>query len=487
MEPFGGEVRRTAHGRVLYDPARAAWLEAQGYLRPEGPGARAAREVFHRSERRENVRRSDGPGGTTLYEKRAWDLGLKEAVACRRAAGRRGSIFVREWTLLNHAGARGLRVPRPWAAGEVRGRWAPREGFLLVEELPGRSLAERIEALASASAEERIRCAEALGAAVAALHEAGIVFPELQAKHVWTTGEEALGEIGFLDLASASLVRSPSRAQRALDLGVLSASLPLALVPTALRLHFLCAYLARIRFRWRRKEAWLAVSLAASRRLRLRRYRENLATSRSAWAAVRTPEPGLQIVAGEDRVLLERFRDRRAGAPGWSEREGFLLLEAEESDAVRLTFRRLHLWRLFRIPSARPIGWMRASEERALAVFHPAPAEASSLPAWLKGSAGRPDALVELLLTTIRAGVLPARGFLHHVHVDAADRLCVAAPAPVRFPRRLRPRDLRAALIPTMRSLRELPLPPGESTRLNARLRREAPHLALVAPRPSGR
>jgi len=463
------EIRREAAGVVRFDPARAAWLEARGYLRPRGPDADGARQVFYESRHRENARREDGPEGQVLFEKRASGLKNRDVRATRRSVDAQGSVLIREWVALRRALALGLRVPRPWAVGEVAGRLAPRAGFLLVEELPGRSLDDIVKAGGGLSLSKHKRLVSAVGQGVARLHDAGLTFAEMQAKHVWILDEESF-EIGFLDLASVSFRSDPPLIERARDLGALAASLSHVQVSSPMRARMLQAYLDARRTRESRRGLFSAATLAASARYRLRRYRKNLAT---AWAGADDTPHIFQTQGGHDP------------APE-SSTESDELVRGTEGE-VQYEYLAFSLWHCFGIEARQPLSINRSSErEDSVVRFKATRQTRCPLAQALDGEADRAPilrALSELLMRTFRAGVLPEPGFLDHLEVTADERLVIRGRPPFRFPRRLRTHHVRRSMILLARALRRLPLPRDERKRLVSQLRREAPAAALVKPR----
>jgi tRNA A-37 threonylcarbamoyl transferase component Bud32 len=142
----------------------------------------------------------------------------------------------REWKTLEELRKRGIRCPRAVAVGEQGGR-----AFLLVRAMPGCQDLPSYLAAGKADRKKRRRClAEALGRAIARLHNAGFTHPDLYAKHVFIGPGQT---VSFVDFQRTRLCRCVSWSRRWRDLAALDASLSSEMVSARDRFHFLATYL----------------------------------------------------------------------------------------------------------------------------------------------------------------------------------------------------------------------------------------------------
>lgn len=275
-ESTAGGVLTAASGawRFWFLPGWRDWLEEKGYLRPGRDFRDPARRSFNSSPRRENAWRDDGPRGARIFDKALSKIRWRDRIAVARLGGTfRGSPLLHEFRMLLAARARGLRVPAPLAAGERRRLGLALEGFLVMENLAGVPLA----GWAESGPHDRLqttRIAASAGAAVAALHRAGMSFPSMFGKHVYFDAKSD-PSIGFLDLADASIHRGlPSIRVRSRDLGALAATIPRRAASMTNKLRALTAYLATLGedpARWR--TLWRRAARTAARHGSLRRNR----------------------------------------------------------------------------------------------------------------------------------------------------------------------------------------------------------------------
>lgn len=407
-------------GRIFCDPERRSWLEARGYLAAEGPGEGAARDVFHRSSRRENARRTDGPEGQVVYDK--------------RLRGRRDrNAAVNEWTVLRHALESGVRVAQPWAAGALR-RGGKCEAFLVTAELAGSALPDLVQRQADRATATAI--ARAVGRAIASLHTAGITFPSAFAKHVLVdTDTQGRPIVGFLDLADAR-VRHPTRQERARDLGALAATLPRWPVSSSLRLVALRAYLdAADDPEWELRDAWRDVGRAASRRLRRRRFRRNLAAVPAAPLTLQSRGRGRWVVVEEARALADSggFDALDPSGPQ-REHHGNRTVVRDTKDVVWRCQSILRTLHAFGVPAPVPIA-VRLEGDRGLLLRRDRP---PSHPVDTVSA----DAWVDLFRRLLRAGLVPRREFATVLRVGDDGRIHVTEPL-LAQPQVVTPRVLR--------------------------------------------
>jgi len=191
---------------VLEPPVRAAagWVEVHPEFAARLAGASAddllelPGEVVSGHPDR-HVVRVELPGWErALYLKRQHRVTWKERLRQWRDGFGWRSRCGREAELLKHLAAAGLPAPRWVAHGEDgHGR-----AFLLVEELSDHVELRRLCADARLSPADRRQLAERLGRAVAAVHTAGFLTPDLTAKHLFVNPRT--GELTLLDWQSAT-------------------------------------------------------------------------------------------------------------------------------------------------------------------------------------------------------------------------------------------------------------------------------------------
>lgn len=273
-------------GRIVCDPTWRTWLEERGYLSGI-PAPSTRRAVFFQSSRRENARRTDGPDGIVVYDK--------------LLRGKRdGNAGLHEWDMLRRAADAGVRVSLPLCAAAVKVDGV-HVAALTTAELRGRALADLVKE-PPGSLERRRAIARAVGRAIARLHDAGLTFPSLFAKHVVIDDDHA---VGFLDLADAQ-PHTPRLTHRARDLGALGSTLPRWPVSRGLRLVALRAYLDETAAPWRLRDAWRSISDAIDRRMRRRRYRIHLAGSPTSPRTIEAAGPDARFVR-EEFASLDRY------------------------------------------------------------------------------------------------------------------------------------------------------------------------------------
>ncbi|NRA94951.1 MAG: hypothetical protein HRU14_01950 [Planctomycetes bacterium] len=435
-------------GRIVCDPKRREWLEARGYLSIAGPRDDDARHVFHRSSRRENARRDDGPDGQVLYDKRL--LGWRN-----RNSG------LNEWAVLRHAMAHGVRVAQPWAAGTLR-RNGNHEAFLVTAELCGNALPNVVRQRPNRS--RAIALARSVGRALAALHDANITFPSAFAKHV-IVGEGAGHDedIGFIDLADAR-IKSPSRNDRARDLGALAVTLPCWPVSRGLRLTALRAYLAAVEDPgWELRDAWLDVGRAAARRQRRRRYRVNLTGSPTSPLTLEARGDGTWVFAEESHVLAAAGGlDALSTTGPERESDGERVTVRGPRDLVWRWQRILQMLHAFDVPAPVPIATRLDGDHGVLLRQDrpvSAPANSASVHAW-----------TELFRRLLRAGLVPRPGFGEVTRLEADGRIYLAEPA-LAQPPVVTPRVSRRVIKAARAELRAVGVPPATVRDVMARLR----------------
>jgi tRNA A-37 threonylcarbamoyl transferase component Bud32 len=329
-----------------------------------------------------------------------------------------------------------------------------REVFLVTRELPGVPLSDWVHDVTLDTALARA-AAEDVGRAVAALHRAGIGFPELQAKHVFVAGESGDLRMGFLDLASAEVLPRIGRAARARDLGMLAATLPRRPVGRTLRLAALRAYREDADPRWPLSHAWEQTTRAAARLCRKRRYRKFLTTSAIPPAHEEHPAQGTRIVT-EERDFLEHWGGLAGldteGPAGWTTSDRAAVFRADD-DRVWRTWVTLTLLRRFDVDAPRPVALRRhGPSSRLLARVLPGP----QVPGF---EADLAPALLDLIARVLRAGLVPEPGFLAAIVQRPDGTLALPPGVPLSQPAKVRPTDFRRALTVLRRDARTLHWP----------------------------
>jgi tRNA A-37 threonylcarbamoyl transferase component Bud32 len=207
------------------------------------------------------------------FLKREHRVPWKERLASALAGFGPVSKSCREAVMLQMASRAGIGCPEWMAAGEDdHGR-----AFLLTREL---SDAVELRAYLRDELSDRHNCRRtflrSLGEALARLHDAGFVHPDLYSKHVLVHPDD--GSIVFLDWQRSRQKRSLTRRQRWRDLSCLHATLADDLALPRERLACLAAYLraSRTKQDWTRKTGQAASSInrLANRMLNRRRIRE---------------------------------------------------------------------------------------------------------------------------------------------------------------------------------------------------------------------
>ena len=233
---------RPAPATTARHPAGGGWVEVHPDFADRLAGATAAdlldlpgEVVSGHADR--HVVRVELPGwDQALYLKRQHRVTWRERLRQWRAGFGWRSRCGREAALLIQLAATGLPAPRWIAHGEDgHGR-----AFLLVEELTGCVELRRLCGDPRLSPQDRIRLAEQLGRAVAAVHAAGFDTPDLTAKHLFVN--PAAGAVTLIDWQSATRSRAGHYKPFFRELSGLHASLADHLASPRERFRFLRAY-----------------------------------------------------------------------------------------------------------------------------------------------------------------------------------------------------------------------------------------------------
>jgi heptose I phosphotransferase len=186
-----------------------------------------------------------GPDGrpVIIYLKRQWGAAARPSWRDLLDLRRPLRPAEREWRNARRLLAMGIAVSAPVAWGFSRGPGGPRS-LIAFREVNGPSLAWWLRQAAQSPDYPppalRRAVAEAIGKAVLGLHEAGISFPDLYAKHVYLEGLEAgRPRVVLIDVAR---LRPLTRRRRWQDLAALHATTGMAGVQPRDRLRVLRAY-----------------------------------------------------------------------------------------------------------------------------------------------------------------------------------------------------------------------------------------------------
>ena len=183
-------------------------------------------------------------GEVACYLKREHRVPFLDRLTSWRAGFGFVSVSCREAAMLDELHK--LQIPSPeWlAAGEDGAGRA----FLLLREVPrALDLRRYARALAVRPSDERRQFARRLGRLLAELHDRGIVYPDLYAKH--TMVDQVSGGITLIDWQRARIRAKVSWRERCRELAALNASLADDLAGPAERRVFLLAYLRHTRSR----------------------------------------------------------------------------------------------------------------------------------------------------------------------------------------------------------------------------------------------
>lgn len=345
------EIVREAGGR------NDAWWEAVREVLEQAPAHRAIQESRHAVTYR--VCLSDGSGPRWAYLK-VFRRGRK---AVRRAA--RAVRAARELR------AAGLAVPEVLLWGRARQSFGPFAAFLLVEAVPAPNLCELAERWRSEDGPRaraaRRRVAEAVGRAVAALHELGWMHGDLLASNLLVEEAEP-PRVWFIDHDRTRSLPRPLR-DRAVRRNLVQLNrLPLAGVGPGLRLRAFRAYAGargwsvdRARREGRRLMHYTQRRLARLRDLAAARIPEGGGTFRpvyrgSAWTPTHEPELRCLERVIERGVAVKRaarrsvVRTRLGGTDAFVKLydEGGLLYRLERLTTGSAARRALRAWERLR-------------------------------------------------------------------------------------------------------------------------------------------
>ncbi|MBI1832348.1 MAG: hypothetical protein HYR84_12970 [Planctomycetes bacterium] len=221
------------------------------------------------------------------------------------------ATLVREAATLQALRAIGIGCPEVVALGEDG-----RRAFLMTRDES--AMTELREILPTLDIDGTRCLAEALGAELAHVHDAGFDHPDLFAKHILTAKIERGFHICILDWQRSRRRRSVTWDVRCRDLAALDATLHPALASDRVRLRFLRAYLRATTSEERASLAWLArqVRHEADQRRLERNIREA--------GQLPTPAHDQQFVSlhGGRLLVVRSYYDRLHGRPPAWMREG---------------------------------------------------------------------------------------------------------------------------------------------------------------------
>jgi tRNA A-37 threonylcarbamoyl transferase component Bud32 len=250
-----------------------------------------------------------GPAAVTAFLKKEHRVPRRDRLVNAWAGFGLVSKSRREFVLLRALREAGIGCPEPVAAGEED----TGKAFLLLATIEGGLDLRALLRMQAAGPRQRRILARQLGAAVAAIHQAGFDHPDLYSKHILVSQDPG-GErrFHFLDWQRSRRRRHVSWSHRWRDLAALDATLADYLAGPRDRLAFLRAYLRRCQGRGHALTARLGPGAREIRRqaaalLRRRRIRE-----------LREPPlpAGMQNLIwldGETLCLTREFRDALRG------------------------------------------------------------------------------------------------------------------------------------------------------------------------------
>lgn len=192
-----------------------------------------------------------GSADRTYYLKRVYRVPLKHIVEDLVARRPPRAQPVREAEAIERCREQGIGVMRALAWGQRSVVTVPRQAFLLVEAVPAmENLEEALRRLACAEGRDALRershLARALGRFVARIHDAGLLWPDMVAKHIYIAPRprrEASGGWQFYLIDVERLTTGRSRRRRRKDLERLWRSMQGRGLPATDLLRFAVSYL----------------------------------------------------------------------------------------------------------------------------------------------------------------------------------------------------------------------------------------------------
>lgn len=178
-----------------------------------------------------------------LYLKRMWKANLKDGLKSLLRRGRVWSKARTEFENYLAAGARGIRTARPVACGERCSWLSECFSYIVTEAAPGLPLDEWLATHRTAPA--RAEMLAAVGRFVRSMHDAGIAFPDLFARHIFIDSAQAEPEawrFSLIDVTRMEFGAFIRTSRRVRDLAMLSLSVPLREVSMRERLACLRGY-----------------------------------------------------------------------------------------------------------------------------------------------------------------------------------------------------------------------------------------------------
>jgi len=221
-----------------------ALLEASGLADFDALFAAAERGRVdgHRWRSASRLELRDAGGGTVVvYVKRQWGRAARRPWGDLLRLRWPAQPARREWENARRLQAAGIPVAEPVAFGYSTTSDEPRS-ILVFREVRGRSLAAYVLDLAAVAPRVRQAVARAVGEAVRRVHDAGLSFPDLYAKHVYLEGLDE-GATPRVVLIAPQRLRRRTASRAAADLAALLATTVGPDVTRTDRLRVLRAYL----------------------------------------------------------------------------------------------------------------------------------------------------------------------------------------------------------------------------------------------------
>jgi len=169
---------------------------------------------------------------------------FKNKLSVWRKFGKHYSQSRAEWETAQDLTQAGIPTYQPVCYGEEMGRFFEKRSFLVTRKIPRLSLAEYIQknwsAMTEAQRENLFTC---LAAFIRSMHDKGIHFPDLYAKHIFLEPMDS-GDYQFTLIDLQRIARHKSGRNRTIikDLGALYWSLPVQIVDDHYRYLFAKLY-----------------------------------------------------------------------------------------------------------------------------------------------------------------------------------------------------------------------------------------------------
>lgn len=177
----------------------------------------------------------------TLFVKRMWNNPVAVHAMWPVLLGRRiESRAAREWRNYQALRDRGIGSARPIAFGEEFGWVKEKFSYIITERVAGVEVDDFLDSCASLA--ERRAALVALGREIRRMHDSGICFPDLFARHIFVERDGNAFRFRLIDVSRLICREKLSQWNRAKDIAALNASVLLDRVGRTDRLRVLRAY-----------------------------------------------------------------------------------------------------------------------------------------------------------------------------------------------------------------------------------------------------